>query len=341
MLRWLKVLWKPILEQAIELVAPFLLTNAKLQEARRYALIAQAMAAAVLMQFPAATPAQVMAEVLEMILRKWPSLPLEAARRIAAAAALQAAAPAGASSNPAAGGTFGVHVPDSPASSSPAPAGGNPRARGAKPQGETMRNALILAFGLALACAAPARAIDFSLSMNDASEPVQCVPDGGCSVPIYAYATAGNIRFLKFVVEYDASAFTLEGFTPVWTGGYLDENTDLPFGVCGNGVTENALYMLSGGDWGTGGLVGYVNFTALDEWTTHSAPVRFDCFCGVGVSHLEMLTYDTAPPYGVLDGAFNRCDESFTVLDGSIEIVQSKPVATSTGTWAMVKRLYK
>ncbi len=186
-------------------------------------------------------------------------------------------------------------------------------------------------------------AVDFSIILGDE----ECAPDGYVQVPIYAFATTGDLRFVKVTVEYDHQAYTFEGFSNAASGGYFDTNDDLPFGVSHEDMTENAIVMWSGGNWGTGGLMGYANFTALDEWSAYTAALRFDDYCGAGVSHVELLAYDTESPYGLIGAAVNMCNEydELTALDGSITIVPAKvrtgPVAVQSRTWEQVKKLYR
>lgn len=179
-------------------------------------------------------------------------------------------------------------------------------------------------------------AAEFSLSVGD----VSVAPLDTVAVPIYAYVSEGNMRFVKAIIEWDGKSFALLNFTSNISGGYFDTNYSLPFGACGSDVTDNALAMWSGTGVGTGGLMGWANFVALPDG--ESSPVKLDCFCGPGVSHLELLTYSTTSPYGLLGYAVNRCDENLTALDGSITIEGAlRAVGVQAGTWDTVKQLYR
>ena len=91
-LQFLLTHWQSILGTAVAgFLLPFLRSKGKAEIAKRYAMIAAAMAAEILQQYPTLPLAGVVDRVMKIIIGKWRLTP-EVAQRIAAQAAQQAMA---------------------------------------------------------------------------------------------------------------------------------------------------------------------------------------------------------------------------------------------------------
>jgi hypothetical protein len=154
---------------------------------------------------------------------------------------------------------------------------------------------------------------------------------------ISASCNAGHLNYVKGTLEYDSTKLELLGFEALATTTFFDENLDLPFGVCGSGVNENGLFQsINTNGFPTGSVdIAKAVFRCLSgSWC--STVVKWDCFCGSGLAHIEL---DSESP---TDAVFNRCDADLAVVDCTVsKTCKAVTLTVAPGTWGVVKELYR